>query len=266
MTNSTGHSKTSVRIMTYNVHSCRGLDFRTDPERIARVIRQQDPDIVALQEVLIGKEGSRRHNQPQVIAEELGYKYHFQSALDNPQDQYGIALLSRLPFEIIRSQELASSPLRPAWLGRLPMFAFLCEPREAIWMRCETQQGGLNVINTHLGLRHHERMEQVNDLLGPGWMGDIASNEDVVLVGDLNAGIDSPELSALKKRFEVVNDSNHGNKNMNTYLSACPSQQLDHICYKGRLRPRSVEVARNRQTVWSSDHLPVVCEFTWSDA
>ena len=41
-----------IRVATYNVHKCRGLDGRTRPERIAHVISQLDADIVALQEIL----------------------------------------------------------------------------------------------------------------------------------------------------------------------------------------------------------------------
>ena len=42
----------TVRIATYNVHRCRGMDARTSPQRIASVISGLDADIVALQEVV----------------------------------------------------------------------------------------------------------------------------------------------------------------------------------------------------------------------
>jgi endonuclease/exonuclease/phosphatase family metal-dependent hydrolase len=41
-----------LRIVTYNIHSCRGMDRRTKPERIARVLRDIGADIIALQEVI----------------------------------------------------------------------------------------------------------------------------------------------------------------------------------------------------------------------
>ncbi len=41
-----------VRIATYNIHRCRGIDRRTSPARIAEVLREIDADIVALQEVI----------------------------------------------------------------------------------------------------------------------------------------------------------------------------------------------------------------------
>src|SRR6202011_5486287 len=41
-----------LRIATYNIHRCRGLDGRTRPDRIAAVLRAVNADVVALQEVI----------------------------------------------------------------------------------------------------------------------------------------------------------------------------------------------------------------------
>ena len=38
----------TIRVATYNIHRCRGLDGRTSPSRIADVIRTIDPDIIAM--------------------------------------------------------------------------------------------------------------------------------------------------------------------------------------------------------------------------
>lgn len=40
------------RVATYNIHKCRGMDWRVRPDRIAAVLREVNADIVALQEVL----------------------------------------------------------------------------------------------------------------------------------------------------------------------------------------------------------------------
>ena len=41
-----------LRVVTYNIHKCRGLDGRIRPSRIVRVLREIDADVIALQEVL----------------------------------------------------------------------------------------------------------------------------------------------------------------------------------------------------------------------
>lgn len=56
----------TLRIATYNIHRCRGLDGRTNPSRVADVIRAIEPDVIALQEVIGAGPQSPGH------AEELG--------------------------------------------------------------------------------------------------------------------------------------------------------------------------------------------------
>ena len=41
----------TIRVATYNIHRCRGLDGLTRPQRIVDVLRQIDADVIALQEV-----------------------------------------------------------------------------------------------------------------------------------------------------------------------------------------------------------------------
>jgi endonuclease/exonuclease/phosphatase family metal-dependent hydrolase len=48
-----------LRVATYNIHKCRGLDRRVRPERILDVLKHINADIIALQEVLSIEGGSR---------------------------------------------------------------------------------------------------------------------------------------------------------------------------------------------------------------
>ena len=45
------HEPQVVRVMTYNIHHGEGSDGRFDLQRLAQIIRDADPDLVALQEV-----------------------------------------------------------------------------------------------------------------------------------------------------------------------------------------------------------------------
>jgi endonuclease/exonuclease/phosphatase family metal-dependent hydrolase len=65
-----------ARIMTYNVHSCRGTDGKLDVGRIAAVIAQSRPDIVALQEVDVRRTRTGSVDQAHAIAERLGMHFH----------------------------------------------------------------------------------------------------------------------------------------------------------------------------------------------
>ena len=53
----------TLRVATYNVHRCRGIDGRVRPDRIAEVLKEIGADIVALQEV-VSLRGRRARGRP----------------------------------------------------------------------------------------------------------------------------------------------------------------------------------------------------------
>lgn len=71
----------TLRIMTYNIHGAVGMDGRFSMERIARVIARHRPDIVALQEVDVGRPRSDRLDQAALLADRLGMTFCFCPAL-----------------------------------------------------------------------------------------------------------------------------------------------------------------------------------------
>ncbi len=73
-------SFTKLRVMTYNVHGCVGTDGRHDLERIATVIGESQPDVVALQELDVARPRSGGSHQASRIAELLGMAGHFHPA------------------------------------------------------------------------------------------------------------------------------------------------------------------------------------------
>src|SRR5215472_10327543 len=87
--------RNTLRIVTYNIHKCRGMDARVRPERVAAVLAELDPDIVALQEVVRGK---RDDDQLVLIAKALGAKHFRFGATRNYRGaDSGNAVVSRLP-------------------------------------------------------------------------------------------------------------------------------------------------------------------------
>ena len=53
----------SVRVVTYNIHTCVGVDRRYDPSRISTVLREIDADIACLQEVDAHRRSERYADQ-----------------------------------------------------------------------------------------------------------------------------------------------------------------------------------------------------------
>ena len=110
------------RIVSYNVHRCLGVDGKLSPKRIADVIAACEPDIVALQELDVGRARTGAIDQAHSIAEALGMQMHFHPALRVMEEQYGDAILTARPSRIIKAGPL------PGLAGWLHM-----EPRGALW-------------------------------------------------------------------------------------------------------------------------------------
>src|SRR5690606_13143103 len=95
----------TLRIMTYNTPGCGGMDGKVSTARIARVIAQYEPDIIALQECY----GTRRGEQARAIAAELKETFNFPSGPPVLQDDYGNAILSVHPMKRVKAAKTGRS-------------------------------------------------------------------------------------------------------------------------------------------------------------
>jgi len=77
----------TLRVATYNVHKCKGLDGRVRPQRIAEVLHQLRADVIALQEVV--------DEHAEYLAGELGLFYTHGENRKHGGAAYGNAILSR---------------------------------------------------------------------------------------------------------------------------------------------------------------------------
>src|SRR5512142_1089209 len=97
------------RILTYNVHRCVGTDGALDVARIAKVIAQMRPDIVALQELDVLRARTDLVDQAHAIAEQLGMSFHFHPAFTVEEELYGDAILTACPIRVVRAGALPGS-------------------------------------------------------------------------------------------------------------------------------------------------------------
>jgi endonuclease/exonuclease/phosphatase family metal-dependent hydrolase len=239
-------SEPRLRLMTYNTHGCSGMDGRVSPRRIARVIGEHKPDIVALQELDLGRRRSRVEDQAAIVAQELGLHAVFCPTITRGEEHYGHALLSHWPIEVINRSRLPHDSR--GWFK---------EPRSAIWARIQVAGQPVNVITTHLGLGVRERQLQMQMLLGKDWIGGIPETEPIILCGDFNClPRSAPYRLAAKRLHDVQKDR----RPLNTFSSNRPLVRLDHIFISAQLNCDAVLVPRNDLTRIASDHLPLVAD------
>jgi len=238
-----------LRVMTYNVHSCIGMDGKLSPERIARVIAQYDPDIVALQELDVGRRRTDAIDQAEVIARTLEMDFHFHAAMQLEEGEYGNAVLSHHPIHLVRAAQLQRLP------GRR-----ILEPRGALWVRVEVEGLCHQLINTHFGLSRRERLLQCEDLLGPDWLGHLDCKTPIVLCGDFNA---SPNSAICRKFAGTLQDAQHvleDHRPQSTWFGRYPINRIDHVFVSQDLDVQAIQVPRTALTRAASDHLPLIVD------
>jgi endonuclease/exonuclease/phosphatase family metal-dependent hydrolase len=252
-TSATQAGQRSLRVMTYNIRSCMGTDGRTSPERVARVIAASQADVVALQEVDVGRQRTGYLDQAHRLAELLDMHTHFHRTFEVAQEQYGHAVLSRWPLRVVRSEPLPT--LLPKAL----------EPRGALWVELNVDGRAVQCINTHLGLVAAERLQQIDHLLGPDWLANPQCQPPLILCGDLNAGPSSPVYRRLAASLVDVQRARKDRRQEKTFLSGLPLRRIDHIFVGGAWGVEEVRVIRSSLARRASDHLPLMAELRLND-
>jgi len=238
-----------LRIMTYNIHSCIGMDGKISPERIARVIAQYSPDVVALQELDVGRARTGRIDQADLIAQYLHMDYHFLPTVQVRKGLYGNAILTHFPMRQVRADKLPGLPGKP----RL-------EPRGVVWVAIKAGGTEIQFINTHLGLKPKERKFQAEALLGAGWLSHPDCRGPIILCGDFNA---SPFSHVCRRLRTLLLDAqaelaNHYPKK--TLFGRFPFARIDHVFVNPGIEIIGIEVPKTELTRVASDHLPLIVE------
>lgn len=244
-----GQEPETVRIMTYNVHRCEGMDGKLSPGRIARVIALYHPDIVALQELDVGRNRTGRIDQAWAIAHELEMDFHFHPSLQIAEEQYGNAVLSRHPMRRIRAGGLPG-------LSNWPDL----EPRGALWVAVTVDGQEVQVINTHLGLWFQERLFQAEALVGPEWLANPDCRNPVILCGDFNALPGSTVHRRLGAFLRDAQTSLNNHQPKATWFGRYPISRIDHVFVSPTVTVLGVQVPRTELTRVASDHLPLIVD------
>ena len=213
-----------LRVATFNIHSGRGRDRRTDLARTAAVFSVPS-DLIGLNEVRGTWNSAWRPDQ----AADLGQRLGLQSAFVPTErrwwhDHFGNGLLSNIPLSQVHRIPLAGTR------GK----AFRC----ATLAQFEFQQQTVQVLSVHVDSQS-DRERQLRAVLSLF----VGLQPPAILIGDLNSNQDDPQMRELLARTDVV-DALH---------DAPPDQRgrqhIDWILARG-MRCRSCQLIEND----ASDH------------
>ncbi|TCT03206.1 endonuclease/exonuclease/phosphatase family protein [Aquabacter spiritensis] len=239
-----------LRIVTYNVRRCYGLDGRYAPGRIAEILAESAADVVALQELDVRRARSGGIDQAVAIASELRMNLHFHPAMRVVEELYGDAILSLLPLELKKAGPL------PGTGG-----ALRTEPRGALWVEARLAGTPVQIINTHFGLLARERLLQAEAIAGPDWLGHSACRGPTVLVGDLNSGPGSRAYRRIAAKLTDAQRAN-GRRPVPTFPTRWPILRIDHVFVGGGIGVERVATLRGGAARLASDHVPLCVDLT----
>jgi endonuclease/exonuclease/phosphatase family metal-dependent hydrolase len=238
--------KGTLRVATYNVHGCVGMDRQRSEARVAEVIASMEVDFVGLQDLDVNRARSKRVDQAAVIAHLLGWHHIFHPAIRDGCEEYGNAIISRFPLVHRRVIEL---PGEGNWYCR--------EARIAIWADSKTNLGEIGIINNHFALGRAERLRQANFLAQ-----ELRPEEPLILLGDFNSLPGSHSVRLFGRVLRDVRRELKSRRLNRTFPTRFPTVTLDHIFASTDLRPLTISSHRTDLSRIASDHFPLVAEFT----
>lgn len=166
----------SLRVASFNIKY--GANAELDLGKIADIIKENDLDIVGIQEVDYKTTRSNGVDQPAVIAEKAGMNfYQFYRCIDYRGGQYGTLILSKHPIEQIRIYPLESGNKEARTLG---------------YAKINVGGTAVDFFNTHLSYESKElraqQIEQIRQI--------VSACDSFILTGDLNTS-DFSEFDSL---------------------------------------------------------------------
>jgi endonuclease/exonuclease/phosphatase family metal-dependent hydrolase len=223
----------TVRAMTWNIHGVAGRNPRFSLERVIALVREHDPDLLALQEI-DSRRPTRNGDDPfAILQRELANHGVGAKSITTADGDYGQMLLCRWPLLDAQVHDI-SFPER--------------EPRRAICAAVDTPAGPLRVVATHLGLSLRERHAQLQKLLDLAGPADVAT----IVIGDFNDWLFAGSVRKVLSRVLP------GRTRHRTFPSFLPLFRLDRIYC--RPRPALVRSFVDRRARALSDHLPVIAD------
>lgn len=222
-----------VRILTYNILHGETLKGDFDLDRIAAVIKQADPDLVALQEVDFRTKRAWNMDLVSELGQITSLVPLFGRAMPFDGGEYGEGILSRYSFLATRCHPL------PAQEGK--------EPRAALEVQVVLPSGDtLSFIGTHLD---HTR-DEFDRIAQASKLNALFSDRDMptILSGDLNARPESSTMSILFKEWTEADPSH-----LPTIPSIAPKHKIDYVLYRPLNRWKVLETRVICDTI-ASDH------------
>ena len=225
-------AQNTLKLMSYNIKNANGMDNVCNFQRIANVINNTSPDVVAIQEV---DSMTNRSGQKYVlgeIAERTQMHGYFAPAIDYDGGKYGIGLLTKqVPLRLQTLPLPGREEARTLILAEFADYIYCC---------------------THMSLTEEDRMKSLE--LVKAFTS--SSTKPLFLAGDMNDEPESGFIKKLQKDFQILS-----NPKQHTFPAPDPKETIDYIAtLKQNAKGFAVISAKVINEPMASDHRPILVE------
>lgn len=225
-------AQNTLKLMSYNIKNANGMDNVCNFQRIANVINNASPDVVAIQEV---DSMTNRSGQKYVlgeIADRTQMHGYFAPAIDYDGGKYGIGLLTKqVPLRLQTLPLPGREEARTLILAEFTDYIYCC---------------------THMSLTEEDRMKSLE--LVKAFTS--SSTKPLFLAGDMNAEPESGFIKELQKDFQILS-----NPKQHTFPAPDPKETIDYIAMlKQNAKGFAVISAKVINEPMASDHRPILVE------
>ena len=225
-------AQNTLKLMSYNIKNANGMDNVCNFQRIANVINNTSPDVVAIQDV---DSMTNRSGQKYVlgeIAERTQMHGYFAPAIDYDGGKYGIGLLTKqVPLRLQSLPLPGREEARTLILAEFADYIYCC---------------------THMSLTEEDRMKSLE--LVKAFTS--SSTKPLFLAGDMNAEPESGFIKELQKDFQILS-----NPKQHTFPAPDPKETIDYIAtLKQNAKGFAVISAKVINEPMASDHRPILVE------
>jgi len=204
---------------------------------VTKFIKTIDPDIVGLIEVDTGSIRSRKVNQAEKIASDLGMNTSYET-------KYGSKSINQI-LPIVRKQGNAFMAA-PRVHGE--KFHYFDTGIKRLIIELEMDEFAVFLVHLSLKYRHrHLQLRRLYDLIEE-------TKKPVIVAGDFNTFWGENEIYLFLRAARLTSANP---ESLPTYPSRAPRKELDFILYQDGINVTNFEVPQ----VKLSDHLPLVCDF-----
>lgn len=241
-----------IKVVSYNIHRAIGIDRRYQPQRIIKILKDIDADVVLLQEVDSGVPRSQYMDMASSLAKACDYPYHVLGLnVALTRGYYGNATLSRFPIIDNHNIDLTIDNKKS---------------RGCVYTQLKlTRNLTIDLFNLHLGLSAKERRKQCGILLKDPRYKNITETQPCIIAGDFNDWRSLLRILFIEgKEFYCATDhhTSKGESAIKTYPSFSPRGGLDRIYYRGNITMLETKKYQKQVAKIASDHLPIYSIFT----